>query len=115
MKSVHEIAPVFLKNEGRVEALFFLYALALLVHGLLEREIRAGMEREGVDALPLYPEERRCRRPTAEQVMRLFAHVARHVVERPGGTRETCEPELTELQAQLLHLAGVPQTRYMPQ
>lgn len=112
LKSVHEITPVFLKNEGRIEALFFLYALALLVHGLLERELRAGMEREGMESLPLYPEERRCRRPTAEQVMRLFSHVARHEVERPGGEREIFEPELTDLQDQVLRLAGVPRTRY---
>jgi transposase len=112
MKSVHEIAPVFLKNEGRIEALFFLYAVALLVQGLLEREIRAAMKREGVESLPLYPEERRCRRPTAEQVMRLFAHVARHAVERVDGTRETFEPELTDLQNQILRLLGVPTERY---
>ncbi len=112
MKSVHEIAPVFLKNEGRIEALFFLYAVALLVQGLLEREIRAAMKRDAVESLPIYPEERRCRRPTAEQVMRLFAHVARHAVERPDGTRETFEPELTELQAQVLRLLAVPQDRY---
>lgn len=31
IKTVHEIAPVFLKNEGRIEALFTLYFLALLV------------------------------------------------------------------------------------
>jgi transposase len=31
IKTVHEIAPVFLKNEGRIEALFTVYFLALLV------------------------------------------------------------------------------------
>ena len=31
IKTVHEIAPVFLKDEGRIEALFTLYFLALLV------------------------------------------------------------------------------------
>jgi transposase len=112
MKSVHEIAPVFLKNEGRIEALFFLYAVALLVQGLLERELRAAMKREGVAELPLYPEDRPCRRPTAEQVMRLFAHVARHAVERPDGSRETFEPQLTELQTQILDLLDIPRDRY---
>jgi transposase len=112
LKSVHEIAPVFLKNEGRIEALFFLYALALLVHGLLERELRSGMEREGVASLPLYPEERRCRRPTAEQVMRIFAHVARHTVVRADGARETFEPDLTDLQGHVLRLLGVPKDQY---
>ena len=89
-----------------------LLAVALLVQGLLEREIRTAMKREGVESLPIYPEERRCRRPTAEQVMRLFAHVARHAVERADGTRETFEPELTDLQTQVLQLLGVPQDRY---
>ena len=37
IKSVHEIAPVFLKNEGRIEALFTLYFLALLVQALIEK------------------------------------------------------------------------------
>jgi transposase len=112
MKSVHEIAPVFLKNEGRIEALFFLYAIALLVQALLERELRAAMKREGVDNLPLYPEERACRRPTAEQVLRLFAHVARHAVVRPDGSRETFEPEFTELQSKILNLLNIPPERY---
>jgi hypothetical protein len=41
IKTVHEIAPVFLKNEGRIEALFTLYFLALLVQALIERELSA--------------------------------------------------------------------------
>ena len=44
-KTVHEIAPVFLKNEGRIEALFFLYFLGLLVQALIERELRIAMKR----------------------------------------------------------------------
>jgi hypothetical protein len=104
---------VFLKDEGRIEALFFLYAVALLVQGLLERELRAAMKREGVASLPLYPEERPCRRPTAEQVMRLFAHVARHAVVRPDGSRETFEPELTPLQTRVLDLLRIPRERYV--
>ena len=46
IKTVHEIAPVFLKNEGRIEALFTLYFLALLVQALIERELRLAMKRE---------------------------------------------------------------------
>jgi hypothetical protein len=37
IKTVHEIAPVLLKNEGRIEALFTLYFLALLVQAIIER------------------------------------------------------------------------------
>src|SRR5262245_17439699 len=36
IKTVHEIAPVFLKNEGRIEALITLYFLGLLVPAIME-------------------------------------------------------------------------------
>ena len=41
---MHEIAPVFLKNEGRIEAMFTVYFLALLVQALIERELRHAMK-----------------------------------------------------------------------
>ena len=40
LKTVLEAAPVLLKDEGRIEALFTLYYLALLVQALIERELR---------------------------------------------------------------------------
>jgi hypothetical protein len=42
---------VLLHNEERIEALFFLYFLALLVQGLIERELRRAMQREGIGKL----------------------------------------------------------------
>jgi hypothetical protein len=65
-----------------------------------------------VESLTLYPEERTCRRPPTDQVLRLFSHVARHVVERPDGAVETFEPELTEIQLQVLRLLAVPPSAY---
>ena len=80
VKTVHEIAPVFLKNEGRIEALFTLYFLALLVQALIERELRLAMQREKLAQLPLYPEQRRCKHPTTEQILRLFSLAERHTL-----------------------------------
>ncbi len=71
IKTVHEIAPVFLKNEGRIEALFTLYFLALLVQALIERELRLAMRHRAIARLPIYPEQRQCRHPTTEQILRL--------------------------------------------
>jgi len=51
---------VFVKDEGRIEALFTLYFLALLVQALIERELRLAMKREKIEQLPLYPEQRQC-------------------------------------------------------
>lgn len=111
-KTVHEIAPVLLKNEGRIEALFFLYFLALLIQGLIERELRQAMKREGIQELPLYPEERMCHQPTTEQVLRLFSLAQRHALLQEGQTIRVFDPKLTELQRQLLDLLGVPASAY---
>jgi transposase len=111
-KTVFEIAPVLLKNEGRIEALFFVYFLALLVQALIERELRLAMQRNGVETLALYPEERKTHRPTAEQVLRLFSLTQRHVLEQDAQHVRSFEPELTALQHQVLDLLGVPQNAY---
>jgi transposase len=111
-KTVHEIAPVFLKNEGRVEALFFLYFLALLVQALIERELRSAMDREGIPELPLYPEDRLCKRPSTEQILRLFSLAERHLLVQNGRTVQVFDTELTELQQEVLRLLGVPIRAY---
>ena len=108
IKTVHEIAPVFLKNEGRIEALFTLYFLALLVQALIERELRQAMKRANIEELPIYPEQRQCRRPTTEQILRLFSLAERHTLLSNGQPVQVFDAELTDLQNQVLHLLGVP-------
>jgi transposase len=114
VKTVHEIAPVFLKNEGRIEALFTLYFLALLVQALIERELRLAMKRDHIEDLPIYPEQRQCRRPTTEQILRLFSLAERHALMRGERTVQVFHPTLTQLQRQVLELLGVPQQSYQP-
>jgi transposase len=111
-KTVFEIAPVLLKNEGRIEALFFVYFLALLVQALIERELRQAMQQEGIAELPLYPEERNTQRPTTEQILRLFSLVQRHSLQQEGQIIHTFNPELTDLQREVLRLLGVPASVY---
>ena len=111
-KSVFEIAPVLLKNEGRVEALFYLYFIALLVQSLIEREIRRSMERENIEAVPLYPEERENKRPTFEQIFRLFSLAERQSLMHQKETVRIFDPDLTPLQRQVLALLGVRDNAY---
>ena len=111
-KSVLEIAPVLLKNEGRIEAFFFVYFLALLTQALIERELRRAMAASGIEELPLYPEERSTRRPTAEQIFRLFSLAQRHTLREGGRHIRTFHPQLTELQLQVLDLLAVPAEAY---
>ena len=112
VKTVHEIAPVYLKNEGRIEALFTLYFLGLLIQALIERELRMAMQRENIEQLPLYPEQRKCRRPTTEQVLRLFSLAERHRLVKAAQTVQVFNTELTDLQRQILSLLGVPESAY---
>lgn len=63
---------------------------------------------KGIQELPLYPEERCSRRPTAEQVLRLFSLAQRHVLSAGDQVVQIIEPELTDLQRQVLRLLSVP-------
>jgi transposase len=112
VKTVHQIAPVFLKNEGRIEALFVLYFVGLLVQALIERELRRNMRAAGIKELPIYPEERLSTRPTTEQVLRLFSHVEGHVLRNGEAVTEVFQPNLTDTQREVLRLLGVPSTAY---
>ena len=112
LKSVHEIAPVFLKNEARIEALFTVYFLSLMVQALIERELRQAMAAAQIEQLPIYPEQRACRRPTTEHILRLFSLAERITVSARGQTLRVFPPQLTELQSQVLTLLGVPAQAY---
>lgn len=108
LKSVQNLAPVWLKNIGRIEALLFLYFVALLVHALLEREVRRGMVREKLDRLPLYPEERECKAPSTERILDVFAPLQRHRLRSKGRLAQIFDPELNDLHRQILGLIRLP-------
>jgi transposase len=108
LKTDFVVAPVFLKEVSRVQALLCVYFFALLVEALLERELRRAMERSGVESLALYPEGRACRRPTARRVIDLFEDVQRHELKAKGQPVVVFTTELTRLQRQVLRLLGMP-------
>ena len=112
LKSVEDVAPVHLKKVTRIEALLFLYFIALLVQALLERELRLAMAREKIDMLPLYPEERECRAPSTERILDLFMPLQRHRLRQRGRLVQVFQPELTELQQQVLALLRIPSAAF---
>ena len=76
LKTDFAVAPVWLKDVRRIEGLLHVYFIVLLVESLLEREVRQGMERAGLETLPLYPEGRPCRCPTARPIRVAHLRVA---------------------------------------
>jgi transposase len=112
LKTDYEVAPVYLKEASRIQALLCVYFLAQLVQALLERELRRAMEREELDSLPLYPEGRPCRRPTTRKLIDLFEPVQRHTLTVRGQESTTFVTTLTPLQRQILKLLGIPANTY---
>lgn len=112
LKSDFELAPVYLKSVHRIQALLCVYFFALLVEALLERELRRAMEREEIEALPLYPEGRKCRWPTARRVIDLFESVQRHSLAHGKKSVEVLVTDLSRVQRRLLNLLGLSPTRY---
>ena len=109
MKTDFEVAPVYvLRRPAASRHCSLFHFLALLTESLLEnRELRCAMDREAIASLPLYPEGRKCRRPTARRVIDLFEDVQRHslrVGRRPPMVFTT---ELSQLQRRLLRLLGM--------
>ncbi|MFM7161924.1 MAG: IS1634 family transposase, partial [Planctomycetaceae bacterium] len=104
LKTDFAVAPVHLHSPTRIVAFLCVYFFALLLESLLERELRRQMLRAKISSLPLYPEGRPCRRPTARRVLDLFDNVQRHTLttgEQPPAELLT---EFSPLQRQLLKL-----------
>jgi transposase len=111
-KSVLEAAPIYLHSPARIEALLTCQFIALLLHALIERELRRAMTREQIERLPLYPEQRACRAPTADRVFELFAPLQRHHLLADNTPVQLFEPHLTTLHQQILELLDLPLTSY---
>lgn len=102
-KTDFEVAPVYLQEISRIHSLLCVYFFALLVQTLLERELRRAMAAAKEQSLPLYPEGRACRAPTARRVFDVFESVQRHELNR-AGVVETFLTELTPVQRDILKL-----------
>ena len=106
------VAPVFLKDNARIEGLLCLEFLALLIRALIEREIRQAMAREHLTELSLSPEDRGCAAPTAARVLAIFDDLARHRLLHGETLVQSFPPELSPLHQQVLTLLDVPSSAY---
>lgn len=111
MKTDFSVAPVYLKSVSRIQALLCVYFFALLVQALLERELRAALQASDEKSLPLYPEARPCRRPTARRVLDIFEPIQRHTLTN-GREESTFVTELSFSQERILELLGISSEDY---
>ncbi len=112
LKTCAEVVPVNLKSPERIEAFLFLYFIGIAVHALIERQVRVAMKDRGIESIPLYPEERACRAPTADKILGLFEPVRRSRLFRGGRHIKTFWDPLSSVQRTVLDLLEVPTTAY---
>ena len=112
LKSVYNVAPVLLKNPQRIEALLLLYFLGMLVTALIERTVRKEMERKELDSIPLYPENRACKSPTADKLLDVFNDVRLQYICSNGQIIQTVPDVLSQKQRLVLGLIGLKQEKY---
>jgi len=112
LKSVHNVAPVFLKSVTRIEGLLFVFFLGMLIQALIEREVRLGMKKNGLKSISIYPEDRDCESPTTSRLLQHFESVEYHRLWSETSLVQTFQTELTAKHEQVLKLAGVPIEKY---
>ena len=111
-KSILKIAPVFLKKPERIEAMTFLYFIALMIVSLMERNIRKNMAEEKVEKLPILPNGMNTKTPTWNNLNYFFENVHLSLVEKKGRTIQTILKGVTKLHETVLRLLGVSTSAY---
>ena len=111
LKTEYSLPPAYLKKPSRIVGLIHVHFIALMVSALVERELRRGMVAQGTEAIPLYPEDRECKAPTAPRVFELFDSVDwfRFVGDKQHSTFPV---HLSEIQEQVIRLLRLPKTSY---
>jgi transposase len=112
LKTDFAVAPVYLKEASRIQALLCMYFFVLLVESLLERELRQAMVRTEVESLRLYPEGRACRYPTVGRLIEVFEDVQRHRLTVGAEPAVLFTTKLSPLQKKILRLLELPQSAY---
>ena len=111
-KTVLEVAPVFLKKEKRIEAVLFLYFVALMIVSLIERKIRMNMAKENIEKLPILPQGMNSKKPTWNNIRYFFRNVYYSEIIRDGISIQTLVKGLSDLHKQINRLLEVPVSVY---
>jgi transposase len=110
-KSELEVAPVYIKKPLRAVGLIHATFLAMTVDALIERALRQGMARHGLESLPLLPEGRKTKTPTTARLLEAFSDVSWYEVDH-GGETVVFPITLTPLQQELLQMLGMSPKNY---
>ena len=111
-KSVHEAAPLLFKNIERVEAIMFLFFVALIIQGVIERKVRLAMKEKGIKSLPLYPEYRKSFYPTTSKIFYNFDGISSYKILKDGKVIKEFKDCLSSTQKIILDLLDMDENQY---
>ena len=111
-KSVLEVAPVFLKVPRRIEAMMFLYFVALMVITLIERNIAKNMKQSSISKLRILPQGASTKKPTWNNMTYFFRNVILTTVLQGDQLQHVSIQGMTESHAMIIKLLGLPATTY---
>ncbi|MCP3921335.1 MAG: IS1634 family transposase [Desulfobacterales bacterium] len=111
-KTVLEVAPVFLKKEKRIEAILFLYFIALMIVSLIERKIRMNMEKEEIEKIPILPQGMNTKKPTWNNIRYFFRNIHLSEIIRDGVLIQTTVMGLHNWHKEINRLLEVPALVY---
>ncbi len=111
-KSILDVAPVFLEAPRRIEAMMFLYFIALMLISLIERRIRLDMQAGNIDSLPMRPSGMQTKKPTWRTIKDSFHGVHLATIEQSGNVLHAAMKGMSALRQLILELLRVPIAAY---
>ena len=111
-KTVLQVAPVFLKKAKRIEAILFLYFVALMIVSLIERNIRMNMANGNIEKLPILPQGMNTKKPTWNNIRYFYRNVHCSEILQDGVCIQSAVKGLTDLHNQINWLLDVPGSVY---
>lgn len=111
-KTILEVAPVFIKKEHRIEAVLFLYFIALMIVSLIERKVRMNMASEKIEKLPILPQGMNTKKPTWNNIRYFYRNIHYSQIIRDGVCIQAVVQGLAALHDLLNRLLEVPEAVY---
>jgi transposase len=108
-KSSLNLEPIYLQTPKRIEAMLFLFKIALQIAVLIERSAREQIKTRNKGLDNFMPNRKNVKNPTTENLLAEFKDVVKGIIELPSGEKFGFVSKLTNIQKDILNVLGIPE------
>jgi transposase len=108
-KSSLNLEPIYLQTPKRIEAMLFLFKIALQLAVLIERGARQAIKARDKGLDNFMPNRKNVTNPTTENLLAEFKDIVKGIIELPSGQAYGFVSKLTDIQKDILAVLGIPQ------